>query len=743
MAALMMAAGSVHAAQADNSQKKTDDQDDVLTLPSISVIAEAVDSENVGKSTLNQDQISTRQASTVQELVDELPGVSMEGSARVGGQSINIQGFGGLSKNEHVQIYLDGAPKKFRKYMQGTLFIEPELLKTVDVEKGAHSASRGNGGFGGAVLMETKDAKDMLQNGQTVGGMVKAGFGTNNHAEVYSGSVYAADSDNPFDVLLNVTKRRAGNIRDAEGNAYNYSGMSFLSGLAKLGWTFDEGHKVTLTQINGQDASRAPYANKRGIFETAELRKTVWRETDDSNTIFKHEYTSPTKEWLNTTFQLSHTTTKQHDTRPENSSKMTMSNLGIESWTTFKLWQAEFKNNQFIDWGDFSHDLTYGIQFQQEKQNSLARADRKTSFKCWDGVIVSSGRSCPNKAPAGTRSGEWLWEQYTAEPYFMPDGTQTVFAGFIEDAITWDNLTVTPALRYERITNKGVPNSEPDFNNPANNHDYSAQTYQGFSPKLSAFYQLTPETSFFASYSYAMKAPTVREQYSLNTTSYATSRLLKPEKVYAARLGVLTNYSGLLDRQDNLQVRVSLFDTRVKDNIYRARSKHIVTEPQKSSFVNHRGYYIQGLEAELYYDASRVFGSLNIAMMKSKYYGTPLDPNGYDLPVEEVGPPEVNMSLGYKLYEKDMRFGWKGKYVHKTGRTARDLDPKASLYTTHRGTQSYMLNSLFWDWEPRQVDGLKLQVFVENIFNRHYRSYMSESLPGKGRNVKLSATMKF
>ena len=380
------------------------------------------------------------------------------------------------------------------------------------------------------------------------------------------------------------------------------------------------------------------------------------------------------------------------------------------------MWFAEITNNQLFETSLLSHDLLYGIQFQQEKQETLTRA----AYRNEDGDTV----------------------QATFQPYYMPDGTQTTWSGFIEDAISWGKWTVTPALRYDHITNKGVGNLLPKYNNPSVGHDYSKQSYSSFSPKLSVYYELTPDTSIFANYSYGIKAPTIREQYSVESRS-ATSRQLSPEKVYAARLGVLTHFSALFDQKDKLQLRMTVFDTHVKDNIARSRSKYMKVLPERRTYINHRGFDIQGIEAEMYYDAPRIFGSMNIAMMTSTYYGTIYDPNGPDIPVNDVPPPEVNMTLGYKLYESNMRFGWKGKYVHKTEETAEDIDPKAKYYTLYQPSRSYMINNLFWDWEPKAVTGLKLQLFVENIFDRQYKPYLSEGFPGMGRNVKVSATMKF
>ncbi|WP_263078382.1 TonB-dependent receptor plug domain-containing protein [Endozoicomonas sp. Mp262] len=460
VAIMVLVAPGAFAGKPDKQEKMDKVQQDVILLQTVSVIANEVEASNVGASTLSHDQIETRQASSVQELLDTLPATSLVGSPRAGGQTINIQGFGSMDV-EHVQLKLDGAPKQFRKYQQGSLFLEPELLKSVDVGKGPHSSMNGNGGFGGVVNMKTKDAKDLLKPGQVVGGMVKTGFHSNNHLELYSGTVYAGDKDNPFDVLVNITKRRAGNMKEGDGNTFNYSGMNFLSGLAKVGYDFGNGHEISLTHISGRDASRVPWAAKAGLFDgyaVDELyRKTVWRETDDTNTIFKHQFTSPSVEWLNTDLTLSYVDTKQHDTRPEEASKYSGSNMGNENWTHYKTLFAELKNNQLIETSLLAHDLTYGVQYLQGKQDTLML----------------------DLQPTHVKSGEYNHGLY--QPWYMPSGKQTTMSVFFQDEVSWNDLTITPSLRYDHVVNQGVENLAPRFNNPAAGHDYSQKSYSDLS----------------------------------------------------------------------------------------------------------------------------------------------------------------------------------------------------------------------------------------------------------------------
>jgi hemoglobin/transferrin/lactoferrin receptor protein len=100
-----------------------------------------VDASTVGRSTLGPAEIERQQADNIPSLLQTLPGVSMGGSAKPGGQTLNIWGLGDA---EDVPFTLDGATKSgFERYQQGTVFIEPELIKRIEVEKGPYSVFTG------------------------------------------------------------------------------------------------------------------------------------------------------------------------------------------------------------------------------------------------------------------------------------------------------------------------------------------------------------------------------------------------------------------------------------------------------------------------------------------------------------------------------------------------------------------------------------------------------------------------
>ncbi|MBN7823300.1 STN domain-containing protein, partial [Bowmanella yangjiangensis] len=81
-----------------------------IELGSVSIVGDGrqVDSASVGRSTLTRKEIERQQAENIPSLLQTLPGVSMGGSSKQGGQTVNIWGLGDA---EDVPFSLDGASK--------------------------------------------------------------------------------------------------------------------------------------------------------------------------------------------------------------------------------------------------------------------------------------------------------------------------------------------------------------------------------------------------------------------------------------------------------------------------------------------------------------------------------------------------------------------------------------------------------------------------------------------------------
>ncbi|MDT9693961.1 TonB-dependent receptor plug domain-containing protein, partial [Streptomyces sp. P9(2023)] len=94
------------------------------------------------QTTIDSDQIEEQQYANFAELVGSVPGATLDGGARSGGERINIHGF---SDPSDLAVYVDGAPIGFQQYRYGTFFFDPFLIGETEIIKGTHDYRAING----------------------------------------------------------------------------------------------------------------------------------------------------------------------------------------------------------------------------------------------------------------------------------------------------------------------------------------------------------------------------------------------------------------------------------------------------------------------------------------------------------------------------------------------------------------------------------------------------------------------
>ncbi|GAL23154.1 enterobactin receptor VctA [Vibrio maritimus] len=78
-----------------------------------------------------------------------------------------------------MDIRLDGASQHANMFHHiGNLTLNPDIIKAVDIQVGNNSVTQG--GLGGAVHFETKDARDLLRGSDQFGARVFGGYADNN-----------------------------------------------------------------------------------------------------------------------------------------------------------------------------------------------------------------------------------------------------------------------------------------------------------------------------------------------------------------------------------------------------------------------------------------------------------------------------------------------------------------------------------------------------------------------------------
>jgi len=216
---------------------------------------------------INQEELDDRQAGSVAELVDSVPGVTLVNGSRPQGSGLNIRGFGATSSfgtDQKVQILIDGASTGSEElYRIGTqLFTDPELYKEVSVIRGTiGSFEFGSGIIGGVVQLETKDASDFT--GGEVGLRFRQTLGASTNAEGFvTSSILAWQPTENLEVLFNYTLRDVDAYKGGDGQLVPNTESRMPSYLGKATYSFGDNleHSITASyNYSETDEKDVPY----------------------------------------------------------------------------------------------------------------------------------------------------------------------------------------------------------------------------------------------------------------------------------------------------------------------------------------------------------------------------------------------------------------------------------------------------------------------------------------------------
>lgn len=424
-------------------------------LPETSVSSSRIRDERINKTQsitkITSDDLEKRQVSNVFDAVRNTPGVSIDGGPRLNAMSFNIRGY----TEEDVAVSVDGVLKNYEKYRSKGTYIEPDLLKTIEIRRGPQISSN-TGYLGGAVITTTKDAENFLRPGQTVGGRVKFGYGNNNDEYLRSYLAYARPHER-IDLLYNYTNRQSNNIIQGNGEELEFSNLSTASELYKITIYPTDALKIStsLTKLE-QSPMRQRYDTTTNIDFTPPY---VMRAIDEETIAQTLTYT-PDSKWINIRASLGTGHTKQDETLPLG----WIGNLLYTSTTLYcdgyilrrrsdnlaqsaydsarrcrgdRLDAYNFKNTNFdlsntatlYETSNINMTLFTGVQYFKQKRELL--------------------RSFDNPASISTSSAQ--------EP---ASGVQTTSAYYIQPSLRIQRFSLTPGYRKDFVKQEAIDDTK-------------------------------------------------------------------------------------------------------------------------------------------------------------------------------------------------------------------------------------------------------------------------------------------
>ncbi|WP_152566137.1 TonB-dependent receptor domain-containing protein [Lysobacter antibioticus] len=432
--ALLACAPLAHAAESGDAAR---------TLDSITVVAE----REPGNFDLDRGEIELSQASDLSDLLSNESGVAVGGGSPVA-QKIYVRGF----EDTMLNVTIDGAQEPAELYHHQTrVQIEPEFIKSIELDAGAGAATGGAGALTGALRVRTRDAFDLLRPGQDAGFLVKAAAGLNG-GNSYKGVMagYGRLSDG-LGVLATYVYQDGGDYDDGHGDRVKPTAYRHERAQFKLSGLFDA-HSFDLSAEHLDDTGtfyeRPHMTNFSGRFVLSDHQ--MRRDTVS----YEHRY-DPDSDALN---------------------------LRLNAYRT----RSEYQNRR----------NTTGLLYSAGEQTSTGLDLRNTAL--WQSLSLTYGLDY--------RSDRLHARQQATPPPFWGRTEQTarVFGAYAQG--DWDvspQWKLSAGLRYDDYRHRGVSGVSAGASNDADK----------LSPNLSIAWTPIEPLTFRLAYSEAFRGVTIREAF--------------------------------------------------------------------------------------------------------------------------------------------------------------------------------------------------------------------------------------
>ncbi|MBC3436405.1 TonB-dependent hemoglobin/transferrin/lactoferrin family receptor [Pseudomonas sp. BW16M2] len=466
-----------------------------------------------------REQLDRQNVNDIKQLVRYEPGVSVSGTGqRSGLNGYNIRGIDG----DRVLTQVDGVsiPDSFfyGPYAQTQRnYVDPEIVKRVEILRGPASVLYGSNAIGGAVSYFTLDPEDIIKPGKDVGARLKTGYSSADESWLTSATVAGRQAD--FDGLLHLSQRN-GHETDSYGGhggtglsrtAANPEDVRTTNVLAKLGWNYAEDARLGLTYERYKDdrdqnvlsAVGGPFIPGFPAMNSYRARQgndTVTRERFGIN----HQFGLDSLLADNVKWSLNYQIAKTDQTTEELYFARGRQ-VDRDRQTTYKdrQWVFDAQLDKAFDIGSTEHLLTYGTTLKREKI---------TGARSGTGTCLNVGGSC-------RAIGQISTDDTQARVSDFPDPTVDTYSLFAQDEIRWNQWTFLPGLRYDytrldpHMTDEYLLGLQNGATTPASNVDDSAKKWHRVSPKLGVTYAFNDHYIWYGQYAEGFRTPTAKALY--------------------------------------------------------------------------------------------------------------------------------------------------------------------------------------------------------------------------------------
>ncbi|VEI75723.1 Heme/hemopexin utilization protein C precursor [Mannheimia haemolytica] len=635
-------------------------------------------------------------------LLKDEPAISLGGGNGTS-QFLYIRGMGQNS----IDVKVDNTYSDSQiHYHQGRHMLDPALVGTVTVQKGAGSASAGIGQTNGAIIAKTVDALDLLKNSdKNFGAKLGTGISTN-HAHNFNAAVYGKGEI--FDVLVSGSLVRDRNYKGGKDyvnhfgtNRVPYSALDKSSFLAKLGATLGD-HRFVLSHSNerheGERLVREEFdAAPNGTVTPPYNRLTVDRQAP-ANRRMTVQRTN--LEW-------------------------TGKNLGFAQEATanvYQLVQGRWSEN------DKGNGYAGGIDGPTKLKTVTHGANVNFDSAVHENVLLKYGVN-------------YRHQEVKPHVKLNPNvvNQEKTDTGLYVEAITapMDKVTFTTGVRYDHFNFKAM--------------DGKKRSDGTFNPSVGIIYEPIQHLSLSASHNYATRSPRMHDAI----MSHGARGMVtigdntKAERARNTEIGF--NYNDGTFSFDGSyfwqHIKDALGTTNGRDNHGNAAQAIV-----NGGKIKNRGY-----ELNAGYHNNGFTARVGVAHSKPRFYTQTVMQRNRQGQSQETAllssNPEYASAIGrtwtasvsYRFEQPNIEVGVHHRIVEKVKPEDNYFVTGGTLQTnTGTGKKGYNVTDITLNWKPFNDDSVNVNFAVDNVANKLYNAHGQRgNFPARGREFRAGVNYTF
>ncbi|CDE78988.1 tonB-dependent heme/hemoglobin receptor family protein [Sutterella sp. CAG:521] len=609
--------------------------------------------EVVTSETMDREGIST-----IAESLLDIPNVDVVSPESPVYSSISIRG----SDRDQITYLIDGV-RQDNYTMSGNrpafIFVDPEMVKQVEVRRGGGSSLYGNGGIGGTLSVTTKTAQDLLKPGQSYGAKLKTGY--NSASREWNRSAFVYGQHGIYDAVIGYSRRDGSKIslsntgrRSATERDSQYDAV-----MAKLTVSPSQDNRFTFGYSYDKPQQWSGPANDRMFYELKQHRVTgSW------------DYRNG--DWIDLKVNLQYS-------KMDNSYDNRTYNPEAYFSDEFESYSGNVQNTSIFELGG-THVLTYGFDVSQTKQHS----------KNASGL---SDESRPDSE--GLDAGVFIQDEYSLNDY----------------------LTITPVVRfsyYDRTPKSGQKDKyglegqtdskvTPGITFTVTPTDelsvyFSAQT--GYRPPFLDELYTAMDYADYGMYSVVLPNSNVKPEESLNL-----------------ELGVNGDFKNVFAQEDKLSLRANVFRDKIKNLIVAGLTGDMEMTPGGDMIL----YYSidnvgSALKKGFELSADYLIGNFDFHASYGYLHAEDEDTGEK---IAGITPQQAAFRAGYTYHPWDLN-AWYRLRAYKGGKSSEETVYGSGEYKDYAGFATHSIGASWTPEIPGFAD-IAINFAVDNIGNKKYR----------------------